>query len=160
MCSGGVSSSYFLYDTTDRVTNIKYLIRTWSGDKYMYQVKIAITHTFTHFITKCLYSTLQVVKLSIIYDANVDYISGSYDCVVCCGSFVPNHIKAEALRDFIRLTKKGNSLKKIKKNMVSYCHHLAFVVLNRLLWTHWVGWTRTLTVSQFVLWITTYWNLT
>ena len=27
--------------------------------------------------------------------------NGSYDCVVCCGSFVPNHIKAEALRDFI-----------------------------------------------------------
>ena len=77
----------------------------------MYQVKIAITHTFTHFITKCLYSTLQVVKLSIIYDTNVDYISGSYDCVVCRGSFVPNHIRAEALRDFVSVS--HNHLQKL-----------------------------------------------
>jgi hypothetical protein len=33
---------------------------------------------------------------------------------------VPNHIKAEALRDFIRLTKKGNSRKNKYDELLSY----------------------------------------
>ncbi|XP_071157824.1 methyltransferase-like protein 27 [Mytilus edulis] len=33
--------------------------------------------------------------------------NGLYDCIVCSGSFCPGHIPAEALQEFIRLTKKG-----------------------------------------------------
>lgn len=40
-----------------------------------------------------------------LVDAN-----GHYDCVICSASFCPGHIPAEALIDFIRLTKKGGQI--------------------------------------------------
>lgn len=55
-----------------------------------------------------LWLKISVVKIYWQYLWNVfSHSVGYYDCLICSGSFCPGHIPADALHDFIRLTKKG-----------------------------------------------------